>query len=100
MLFVQEKRTGRKKYEIKEDLEIIRSRWKNWWLCSAASDQDWLLTEIKNIDQMAFYQNYAINIAWKVLYPIFNELINSLFIDALQSNLSIYLGPTAEIYME
>jgi hypothetical protein len=60
-----------KSKEIYLDLEVIGRGWVTWWLCSATSDQYRLLLEIKAIDRAAFYQNYAKNIARKVLFLLF-----------------------------
>lgn len=58
--------TREKRIKIHHDLHTISPRWVKWWLLSAASDEDRLLTEIKAIDQAVFYQSYIEHIARKV----------------------------------
>jgi hypothetical protein len=39
-----------------------------WWLLSAASDEAWLLAEVKAIDKTAFNLNYTKKIAQKMIF--------------------------------
>ncbi|KAF8200288.1 hypothetical protein BJ912DRAFT_1054668 [Pholiota molesta] len=53
---------------IYEDLQDIEKRWMVWWLLSAASDEAWLLAEVKAIDKTAFNLNYTKKIAQKIIF--------------------------------
>lgn len=56
---------------IYQDLWSIRPRWMEWYLRSAVSAQGRLLTQVKALDPLAFFLNYAWNIARKLPLGLF-----------------------------